>query len=328
MFPVRPLPTATNRAISPVIGVILIVVLTILLASLTTMFVLNIGGEQVAPQASISLTIDAEDNQINLVHQAGDTLSADNTRIVWEIGDTMVRSDATKTEQELTAGNSAIFTFDGSTATDGVWSSYESPGTVDINGSDQVTITIYDTESGKPVFTQAVTADDVEANIGGGESNSGSGLIFAQDTSAGTRTTHEINWDIENGDSAEGSSLNNVEIRYPSSVDFPDVDSRSDVIAAGIDEDGDGTIEDSATVECCPSDSDGDGDVDGDGFYQGYSGNPNTLRIEFQGNANIDAGETMIVKIRDVDNPDSSGSYAVDISIDGAQTETGTLEID
>ena len=118
-----------------------------------------------------------------------------------------------------------------------------------------------------------------------------------------------------------------MEIRYPWSVDFPDVDSQSDIIAAGIDEDGDGSIDDTATVECCPSDSDSDGDVDGDGIYQGYSGGPDILRIEFQGNADLDAGETMIIKIQNVDNPDSSGSYTVDINIDGAQTETGTVKI-
>ena len=172
---------------------------------------------------------------------------------------------------------------------------------------------------------QTVTAGAAETDLDAG--SSGGELIFAHDDSPGTKTTHEINWNIEASDSAEGSSLNNVEIRHPSSVDFPDVDSQSDIIAAGIDEDGDGSIDDTATVECCPSDSDSDGDVDGDGIYQGYSGDPDILRIEFQGNADLDAGETMIIKIQNVDNPDSSGSYTVDINIDGAQTETGTLEI-
>ncbi len=328
MSTVRPLPTTTDRAISPVIGVILMVVITVLLASIITVFVLNIDGQTDAPQASLSLTIDAEDDQLKLVHKAGDTLSADSTRIVWEIGNTKLRSDDTAADQRLKAGRSAIFTFDGKTTTDGVWSSYGSPGTVDITDSDRVTVTLYDTESNKPVFSQTVTAGNTLADIDGSGSSSGSGLFFAQDTSAGARTTHEINWEIESGGNAVGSSLNNVEIRYPASVDFPEVDSKSDVIAAGIDEDGDGTIEDAATVYCCPSDEDGDGKVDGDGLYQGYNDDPNTLRIEFQGNADIDADETMIIRVQNVDNPGSSGSYTVDIGIDGAQTETGTLEID
>lgn len=320
------LPPEVRRAISPVIGVVLLVAITLLLASITAAFVLGIGGEQRAPQASVSVAVDVDDEQVKLVHQAGESLSADRTRIVWEIGGETVRSEATEAEQTLEAGKSTVFTFDGSTSASGAWSSYGSPGTVDIQSSDQMTVTIYDTESGKPVVERTVTAGNVQADIGGG-SASGSGLIFAQDTSAGARTTHEIHWEITGGDSAAGSSLNNVEIRYPADVNFPDVDSRADVAVAGIDEDGDGAVEDGATVECCPSDSDGDGDVDGDGVYQGYSGDQNTLRLEFQGNANIDAGETMIIRVRDVDNPGSAGTYTVDIGIDGAQTETGTLEI-
>jgi hypothetical protein len=255
----------------------------------------------------------------------GDNLSADDVRIVWDIDDTTARSEPTDVEQELLAGTSTTFTFDGATSADGTWSSYPSPGTVDIRADDRITVTLYDTDSNKPVVERTVTAGDVTADLSTG--STGSGLVFAHDTSPGANTVHELNWDVEASDSAAGSSLNNVEIRYPAGVDFPDVDSRSDVIAAGIDEDGDGTVDDPATVECCPSDSDGDGDVDGDGVYQGYSGDQNTLRIEFQGNADVDPGETMILEIEGVDNPGSSGSYTVDIGIDGAQTETGTLEV-
>jgi len=314
-----------DRAVSPVVGAVMIVAIVVVLAGVVASGVLSLSGEQSAPHAVLTLAADTDDDQIRLTHDGGDTLSADRTRIVWEVGGTTVRSDATSTEQDLLAGGTATFTFDGTTSAEGVWSSYASPGDVDITASDTLTIALYDTASGKPIIEETTTARAVQTDFDAG---SGSGLIFAHDTSPGAQTTHEINWGIGAGDDAEGSSLNNVEIRYPSGVDFPDVDSRSDVTAAGIDEDGDGTVDDAATVECCPSDSDGDGDVDGDGVYQGYSGDPDTLRIEFQGNADIDAGERMIVRIQDVDNPSSAGSYTVVVGIDGAQTESGTLEID
>lgn len=315
-----------DEAVSPVIGVVLLVVISVILASIAATMVLTVSNEKPASQAAVEIAVDIDDDQVELTHLAGENLSADETRIVWEFDGRIVRSKATSTEQGLAAGQSTVFNFDGTTSADGAWSSYGSPGSITIEEGDQLTITLYDTGSEKPIVERTTTAGAVATDLDAG-SSTGSGLIFTHDDSSGAKTTHEINWDIEASDSAEGSSLNNVEIRYPSSVDFPDVDSHSD-IAAGVDEDGDGTIEDTATVECCPSDSDGDGDVDGDGLYQGYSGNPDTLRIEFQGNADLDAGETMIVRVQDVNNPGSSGSYTVDINIDGAQTETGTLEID
>jgi len=315
-----------DRAISPVIGVVLLVIITVLLAAIVAGAVLGVSDEKAAPQTRIALAVDVDDDQIRLRHQAGDTLQADHTRIVWEIDGTRVSIEPTGTDQRLVAGESTTFTLDGSTAAHGTWSSYGSPGTVDIDPSDQLQVTLYDTVSGKPIIERTVTAGDVDRDLT--VVSSGSGFIFAQDTTAGAQTSHEINWEIDASDSAEGSSLNNVEIRYPSGVEFPQVDSRSDITAAGFDEDGDGTIDDAATVECCPSDSDGDGDVDGDGVYQGYSGNPDILRIEFSGNADIDAGDEMIIRVREMENPSSSGSYTVNIGIDGAQTETGTLEID
>ena len=62
-----------NRGVSPVIGVILMVAITVILAAVIGSFVLGIGGDiEKAPQASISY----DANNDNLVHQGGDTLEA------------------------------------------------------------------------------------------------------------------------------------------------------------------------------------------------------------------------------------------------------------
>ena len=59
-----------ERGVSPVIGVILMVAITVILAAVIGSFVLGIGGDvEAAPQAS--LTIDDG----NLVHNGGDTLN-------------------------------------------------------------------------------------------------------------------------------------------------------------------------------------------------------------------------------------------------------------
>ncbi|MFW5922479.1 MAG: type IV pilin [Halodesulfurarchaeum sp.] len=75
-----------DRGVSPVIGVILMVAITVILAAVIGSFVLGIGGDvEEAPQAS--LTIDGND----LVHQGGDSFEAD---LVHENGTTLNTSVA------------------------------------------------------------------------------------------------------------------------------------------------------------------------------------------------------------------------------------------
>ena len=60
-----------TRGVSPVIGVILMVAITVILAAVIGSFVLGIGGDvEAAPQASLSLN----DTDKGLVHQGGDSL--------------------------------------------------------------------------------------------------------------------------------------------------------------------------------------------------------------------------------------------------------------
>ena len=70
MFGLQSSPTEEDRAVSPVIGVILMVAITVILAAVIGSFVLGIGGDvEASPQAS--LTINSSNH---LVHQGGDTL--------------------------------------------------------------------------------------------------------------------------------------------------------------------------------------------------------------------------------------------------------------
>jgi len=65
-----------KRAVSPVIGVILMVAITVILAAVIGTFVLNLGQglQQTAPQASFSF--DYNDTAVNVTHQSGDTIDA------------------------------------------------------------------------------------------------------------------------------------------------------------------------------------------------------------------------------------------------------------
>jgi flagellin-like protein len=68
---------ADEDAVSPVIGVILMVAITVILAAVIGAFVLGIGGSQEqAPQASFQW-----DSSGNVVHAGGDALEHDNLAV-------------------------------------------------------------------------------------------------------------------------------------------------------------------------------------------------------------------------------------------------------
>jgi len=74
-----------DDAVSPVIGVILMVAITVILAAVIAAFVFGLGSPETAPQASIkdSGTSVGDRNVIKLEHQGGDpiTFSDPNTKI-------------------------------------------------------------------------------------------------------------------------------------------------------------------------------------------------------------------------------------------------------
>ena len=65
-------------AVSPVIGVILMVAITVILAAVIGAFVLGIGGSQEqAPQASVTFDYDSSGDLQAIEHGGGDTLQMD-----------------------------------------------------------------------------------------------------------------------------------------------------------------------------------------------------------------------------------------------------------
>ena len=83
--------TDDNRAVSPVIGVILMVAITVILAAVIGTFVLGLGEQvgQSSPQASISIQDHNEawsagttNNFVLLTHSGGDKIDMQNTKIV------------------------------------------------------------------------------------------------------------------------------------------------------------------------------------------------------------------------------------------------------
>ena len=71
---------SNDRGVSPVIGVILMVAITVILAAVIGTFVLGLGQDvsQTAPQASITFQNDTDvAGNITIAHEGGDTLTKD-----------------------------------------------------------------------------------------------------------------------------------------------------------------------------------------------------------------------------------------------------------
>ena len=97
-----------DAAVSPVIGVILMVAITVILAAVIGTFVLGLGeGVQTTPQAKFNFDYDDSSDQLIITHDGGDAIDSDNLQIVG--GGTDVNwtaSTSTVDSFDVQAGNS------------------------------------------------------------------------------------------------------------------------------------------------------------------------------------------------------------------------------
>jgi flagellin-like protein len=99
-----------DRAVSPVIGVILMVAITVILAAVIGTFVLGLGDQvsESAPQASFSFDFDSSADNVTITHEGGDSL--ERTSISVNGSETTVTAE---TDQDfpstISAGDSGSF---------------------------------------------------------------------------------------------------------------------------------------------------------------------------------------------------------------------------
>ena len=109
-----------DRAVSPVIGVILMVAITVILAAVIGTFVLGLGDQvqQTTPQASFSFDTNSTAGggyyNVTITHESGDSISASNVEVAGELGggDSSPESWAnvsanTGSNDEISAGSTA-----------------------------------------------------------------------------------------------------------------------------------------------------------------------------------------------------------------------------
>lgn len=158
-----------DRGVSPVIGIILMVAITVILAALVGAFVLDIGqqAENDSPQASFSVVANPATDTISLEHLGGDQLRHDETRVVVESGGiTEFSAAATGSQVLLTVGNTAVITlndssddtldFDGDGILDGTVNESAEP----LDPDDRVTVTLIDTVTERVIFERSVIVQD------------------------------------------------------------------------------------------------------------------------------------------------------------------------
>ena len=103
-----------ERAVSPVIGVILMVAITVILAAVIGAFVLGLGGEtQETPQASLSFELDESNDEVTIEHRGGDTLDTSTLNVT--VAGTSIGDDPFDSPPD-TFGAGETITTDGASA--------------------------------------------------------------------------------------------------------------------------------------------------------------------------------------------------------------------
>jgi flagellin-like protein len=102
---------ADDVAVSPVIGVILMVAITVILAAVIGSFVLNLGQgvQQTAPQASFGF--DYTNDSVDVTHESGDTVAAAQLNVTSAAA--IDYSGSTPFADTVSAGDTATYNLSG-----------------------------------------------------------------------------------------------------------------------------------------------------------------------------------------------------------------------
>ena len=160
-----------SRGVSPVIGVILMVAITVILAAVLGSFVLDIGqqAENDSPQAAFRLSASAATDQVEIRHLGGDRLVLSETRIVIENnGDTTFGpNDSATGDGVLSVGDVSVVTlnasgnpdsidFDGDGADD---VSVDGPATP-VSSGDRITVRLIDIGTQRVIYEGSIQVTD------------------------------------------------------------------------------------------------------------------------------------------------------------------------
>ena len=104
-----------EEAVSPVIGVILMVAITVILAAVIGAFVFGMGPPEQAPQASLRASdSDTTAVTVTIVHDGGDALDLNDIKVIVAVGSSRDVWDPTAgAAQTFEVGDTMIYDIDG-----------------------------------------------------------------------------------------------------------------------------------------------------------------------------------------------------------------------
>jgi len=148
-----------ERGVSPVIGVILMVAITVILAAVIGGFVLQLGSGvgDAAPQASIGVSdTNFANDSIELRHSGGDTIEWADTNVILEVtgsADNTVQWDSPNSDALSTGQRATIYTKNGSDEialnTETKKTGADTGTNFSLEDNDKVTLTLIDRPSGE-----------------------------------------------------------------------------------------------------------------------------------------------------------------------------------
>jgi len=110
-----------DRAVSPVIGVILMVAITVILAAVIGTFVLGLGDQvqSTTPQASFGFETSSDKTEVTVTHETGDSIDASNLKITATSDiDESTNSPATSVPWSTVGSGDPVSAGDSATVTD------------------------------------------------------------------------------------------------------------------------------------------------------------------------------------------------------------------
>lgn len=153
-------PRDDDRAVSPIIGVILLVAVTVILAVVIGTFALDMNkyAGQYGPNVALSAELDPGQNNVTIQHKGGDSLHRIRSKIVVR-NESEVMTYTSSKPVAFQVGAFAEFSIN-STAVDG-WggnTQWSQSGSFELDAGETYTVQIIDIESSTVVYESEVEA--------------------------------------------------------------------------------------------------------------------------------------------------------------------------
>lgn len=151
--------TDSHYRSSPILGALLMVAVTVLFVAVLGTFSFGIAyGTADSPQVSLSTELDVPGNQVNIIHNGGESLSPDRTRIAIineSDGRTIELAAVRDGANDFEVGDK-IFITTTTGSIDG-WSLDSGSTTFELRSGITYTVKIYDTKSELSVYSTSLT---------------------------------------------------------------------------------------------------------------------------------------------------------------------------